>query len=126
MASNANQADELDVLIVDDEVDIALDLAEWLTRKGLSVQTANDGQAALRVLGHVSPRFVITDLRMPGMSGFDLVAEIRAQKGGEAPAFIVLSGHGAVFDADRAAALDAFAVLEKPVNLRNLLAMLTN
>ncbi len=120
-------ADEraLDVLIVDDEVDIALDLAEWLGRKGLNVATAPDGVEALEVLTHKTPRFVVTDLRMPRMSGFDLVDKARTLKGGDAPAFIVLSGHGAVFEQQRAAELNAHAVLEKPVNLKKLLALLT-
>lgn len=116
----------MDVLIVDDEVEIALDLAEWLGRKGLEVETAPDGLAALAVLAEKSPRFVVTDLRMPKMSGFDLVVEARTLKGGDAPAFIILSGHGAVFDAQRAADLNAHAVLEKPVNLKKLLGLLTS
>ena len=116
----------LDVLIVDDEVDIALDLAEWLARKGLNVATAPDGVAAMELLADHTPRFVVTDLRMPRMSGFDLVDKVRALKGADAPAFIVLSGHGAVFEQQRAAKLNAHAVLEKPVNLKMLLGLLAD
>lgn len=116
----------MDILIVDDEPDIADNLAELLQRRGMDVHTAADGEAALALMQAKGvPRYVITDLRMPRMSGFDLIEQARQVFGAAAPQFIVQTGHGAVYDKDRAESLAALAVLEKPVSVRRLLALIT-
>lgn len=115
----------MDILIVDDEADIAENLAELLQRRGMAVRTAENGEAALTLMqDEGAPRFVITDLRMPRMNGFDLVEQARRAFGAQAPAFIVQTGHGAVYDKERAESLGALAVLEKPVRIKQLLALL--
>jgi CheY-like chemotaxis protein len=65
------------LLVVDDEPDIREVTSAMLAEEGYEVLTAGDGQEALEVLPRFCPDLVITDLRMPRLSGFELLAIIR-------------------------------------------------
>jgi len=66
------------ILVVDDEEEVRDILAETLEEFGYAVATAGSGEEALRSLtGSCGFSMVITDVRMPGMSGLELSAEIR-------------------------------------------------
>ena len=65
------------VLIADDEPDLVLLLQEWLEEDGYEVCTAKDGREALRQFYEHRPALTITDLRMPGLDGFQLITRIR-------------------------------------------------
>jgi DNA-binding NtrC family response regulator len=67
------------LLVVDDEANARRALAEILATEGYEVRTARDGQAALDVASEFSPELVVSDLRMPGMSGLELLTELSAQ-----------------------------------------------
>jgi putative nucleotidyltransferase with HDIG domain len=64
------------ILIVDDEAPIRALLGEHLRQEGYQVTLAHNGAAALEVLGKAEFELVLTDVRMPGMSGLELLAEI--------------------------------------------------
>lgn len=65
------------VLLVDDDEKLLRTTADVLTREGYLVQTAHDGFEALAVLRGGQPEILITDLNLPNMSGFELLAVIR-------------------------------------------------
>ncbi|MBU0675569.1 MAG: response regulator [Proteobacteria bacterium] len=67
------------ILIVDDEEDILWSLQQFLSNKDLDIDilTANSGEKALEVLANNRVELVITDIKMPGMSGLDLLTEIK-------------------------------------------------
>ncbi|MDR3752146.1 MAG: response regulator [Terracidiphilus sp.] len=65
------------LLIVDDEPSIRTSMSHVLTEIGYGVRTANDGFAALRELRQEVPDIVLSDLNMPGMSGFELLTVVR-------------------------------------------------
>lgn len=65
------------ILLVDDEEELVRTTADVLTREGYSVQTARDGFEALAVLRGGQPEILISDLKLPNMSGFELLAVIR-------------------------------------------------
>lgn len=65
------------LLVVDDDASIREVSAAVLTEEGYHVLTANDGMHALEVLPQFGPDLVITDLRMPRMTGFELLTVIR-------------------------------------------------
>src|SRR3954462_11358211 len=75
------------VLVVDDEVNARTALAELLRDEGYEVEMAADAFKALGKYEAFSPHVVVTDLKMPGMDGIDLVKKIRS---GEDPAAIVV------------------------------------
>jgi CheY-like chemotaxis protein len=65
------------LLIVDDEPSIRSSLANVLTEIGYGVRSAEDGLSALDELRKEVPDLLLTDLNMPGMSGFELLSEVR-------------------------------------------------
>jgi CheY-like chemotaxis protein len=64
-------------LVVDDEADIADTIRELLEREGFDVTVAADGSAALRELDHGEFDVVLSDLRMPGVSGPEMYARLK-------------------------------------------------
>src|SRR6476620_8542023 len=110
------------ILVVDDEVNARTALAELLRDEGYEVETAADAFKALGKYEAFAPDVVVTDLKMPGMDGIDLVKKIRA--GEDASAVVVMTAFGAVataVDAMRAGAAD---YLTKPLNFDELLVVL--
>src|SRR6185295_17361238 len=95
------------ILVVDDEVNARTALAELLHDEGFDVETAADAFKALGKYETFAPEVVITDLKMPGMDGIELVKRIRAAE--EPAAVVVMTAFGAVqtaVDAMRAGAAD--------------------
>lgn len=65
------------ILIVDDEREITHLVKKFLEPEGFEVYTANSGKEALELLESITPDFIFLDLFMPGMSGWDVLREIR-------------------------------------------------
>jgi DNA-binding NtrC family response regulator len=110
------------VLVVDDEVNARTALAELLRDEGYEVEMAADAFKALGKYESFAPHVVVTDLKMPGMDGIELVKKIRAEEDGAA--VVVMTAFGAVqtaVDAMRAGAAD---YLTKPLNFDELLVVL--
>jgi signal transduction histidine kinase/ActR/RegA family two-component response regulator len=72
----------ISILLVDDDDDTRLLLANMLERYGARVTTARSASQALGLLGHIELDVVLSDLRMPGQDGFALMREIRRQPDG--------------------------------------------
>jgi len=97
-------------LVVDDEENIRLVLRTLLRKQGYEVEVASSAEQALQVLAGFDPHFVIADVRMPGMGGIELCAEIRARA--STASVIVMSAYGSVelaLDAIKAGAYDYIA-----------------
>ena len=65
------------ILVVDDDEDVRLTLVELLKAEGHDVLTASDGFEALAVMREALPHLIISDLKMPNMSGFELLGVVR-------------------------------------------------
>ena len=107
------------ILIVDDEPDVLGFMQQLLEQKGYEVQIATGGAEALDLLTDVAPALLITDLRMPLMDGFELMAKAREQNP-NLPG-IVLTAAGEVSTAVRAMRAGAADYLTKPVDVGALL-----
>jgi two-component system, OmpR family, KDP operon response regulator KdpE len=107
------------ILVVDDETQIARVLKTTLSSHGYGVRVASDGDEAVQVMKEWSPDLVITDLRMPNMDGLELCKHIRAKS--KLP-IIVLSVKGE--ERTKVEALDAGAddYVTKPFGIAELLA----
>jgi CheY-like chemotaxis protein len=68
---------DLDLLIVEDEADTRYLLTQIFTMRGLNVRAAEDGFAALQMIRSTVPDILLSDLNMPGMSGFELLYVVR-------------------------------------------------
>ena len=101
------------VLVVDDEVGIREFIAEALEAQYTTV-TAPDGESALRELSTRGFDLMLTDLKMPGMSGLTLLE--RAKELQPDLEVIVLTAHGTVSTAVEAMKKGAFDFLQKPVS----------
>ena len=106
------------VLVVDDERNIREGLAEAFRLDGYETLTAADGEEGLRLASSDDVDLVVTDLRMPGKSGSELLKAVIARRPGVP--VIVLTGHGTIEDAVDAMRSGAFDFVTKPVNLDHL------
>jgi len=108
--------------VVDDEVNARTALAELLRDEGYDVETAADAFKALGKYESFSPHVVVTDLKMPGMDGIELVKKIRASE--DPAAVVVMTAFGAVASAVEAMRAGAAEYLSKPINFDELLVVL--
>src|SRR5208337_2408089 len=109
------------VLIVEDEENERMGLAELVRAWGYEAETARDGVEGLERTESWGPGIVITDLKMPRMSGMELLEHVAGQPQVKV---ILLTAQGSVDAAVTAMKTGAFDFIEKPVNptrLRNIL-----
>ncbi|MEQ9862608.1 two-component system response regulator GlrR [Pectobacterium cacticida] len=102
------------LLLVDDDPSLLKLLGMRLTSEGFSVNTAQSGQEALRLLTRETFDLVISDLRMDEMDGMALFAEIQRYQPGMP--VIILTAHGSIPDAVAATQQGVFSFLTKPVD----------
>ena len=107
------------VLLVDDARDFVSALSERLKSRGLEVSIALRGEEALEILADARFDLVILDLNMPGMSGLDVLRQIRSSH--PSPAVILLTGQGSTRDGIEGMRLGAFDYLTKPVDIETLM-----
>jgi two-component system response regulator AtoC len=103
------------ILVVDDEESIRKLLHARFSREGYNVHLAEDGVKAREAVRRVNPLAIVTDIKMPGMDGFQLIEALRAD-GVECPV-IVITGHGEKETAIQALHEGAFDYLEKPFDM---------
>ncbi|UJX42957.1 sigma-54 dependent transcriptional regulator [Desulfovibrio sp. JY] len=110
------------VLVVDDEPIARENLVHILTKAGHRASAAEDGREALALLAGEPFDLVLTDLRMPGMDGMELLTAIKRR----APEteVIVVTGHAAVETAVTAMRLGAFTYVSKPIHVEEVLAQI--
>ena len=106
------------ILIVDDDASQRRLIEFWLQEEGHRTVTAADGASALRAFAQYDPSLVITDVRMPGMSGLDLLGRIKADSP-DTP-FILITAFATVDDAVEAMKLGAADYLLKPLKADEL------
>ena len=102
------------VLVVDDDPAIRLLCSVNLEAAGLAVREAADGRQALTRARFERPDIVLTDVRMPGLDGFQLAEALREDERTRAIPLIFISAEDAAANHARARALGALAYLTKP------------
>jgi two-component system response regulator AtoC len=106
------------VLIVDDERTLARAVKAFLGEAGYEAEVAGDGERALELLPTLRPDVVFADVRLPGMSGIDLLRRIREFD--PAISVIIMTAYGTIEGAVEAVKLGAFDYMKKPVDLEEL------
>lgn len=110
--------ERLRILLVDDEEDLVGAMAERLALRGFLVETATSASDALRRLHEDPFDVLILDVKMPGIGGLNLMAEMK-RKRPDLPV-ILFTGHGSVADAERGMQQGAFDYLMKPIEVDEL------
>lgn len=107
------------ILLVDDEEVFRQRLALAFRRRGFTVYEAGDFTGALEVVQENEPELALIDLRMPGRSGIELIAEAKRRRPGIK--IVVLTGYGSIATASQAIKLGATQYLSKPADVDEIL-----
>jgi signal transduction histidine kinase/AmiR/NasT family two-component response regulator len=106
------------ILVVDDEPAILSTVSAILDREGYELDTAADGETAVRMIGHRHYDLVLTDLKLPGVDGLGVLAEV--QKQSPSTVTVMMTGYGSVDSATEAVQLGAYEYLLKPTGVSEL------
>lgn len=110
------------ILVVDDEVNARIALAELLQGEGYDVETARDGLDALAKLESFTPQLVLSDLAMPRMNGLELTKQLRART--DPPDVVVMTASSTVASAVSVMLAGGADYLVKPINFDELLVVI--
>jgi DNA-binding NtrC family response regulator len=106
------------IVVIDDEVNAAAALETLLREDGYEVAKANDARAGLALLEKTDPDIVLTDLRMPGMDGLELLTKVKQIR--PETMVLLMTAYGTVKTAVRAMKLGAEDYLAKPIDVEEL------
>jgi signal transduction histidine kinase len=104
----------MDLLLVDDEEGIRTVLSLSLADAGYRVHTARTGEEALAVFDRVRPSLVLTDIKMPGMDGIELLERLKRRD--PDVEVIMITGHGDIDLAIQSIQREASDFVTKPIN----------
>jgi signal transduction histidine kinase len=105
---------ETQLLLVDDEPGILKVLGISLADRGYRVLTAENGEGALRVFHEARPEIILTDIKMPGMDGIELLKRIKEESPNTE--VIMITGHGEMELAIQSLKYDASDFITKPID----------
>jgi DNA-binding NtrC family response regulator len=109
---------KIKILVVDDEQGLCVGLQEALRREGYQVDASTDSTAALKMARERLYNLVISDMKMPGLSGLDLLVQVRACH--RDTMFILMTAYGTVENAVEAMKEGAYDYLPKPFDMKRL------
>lgn len=112
---------KIKILIVDDEQGLCAGLREALQREGYTVDAETNPDDALRVASDSLYNLVVSDLKMPGLTGLELLTRVRERH--PDTLFILMTAFGTVENAVDAMKLGAYDYLAKPIDLKRLRAV---
>lgn len=107
------------IVIVDDDPGICSFVSETLRDAGYQTVCANDGGTALAIVQQHQPDLILLDVQMPGLDGWDVLAQLRSAAGPKQP-IVIMTGQYA--GQERALGSGAQGYLAKPFTLDDLLA----
>ena len=110
------------ILLVDDEQEFTGALAERLELRGFQVQAVDNGEDALQAVESDGPQVVVLDLKMPGLSGIEVLKRIKSLHP-DLPV-VLLTGYGSTEEGIKGMHLGAQDYLMKPLNIEDLIAKL--
>lgn len=109
------------IIIIDDEDD-SLEVARYiLDFYGATVHISHNGQEGLLLVEKVRPRFVIADLSMPVMDGWEFISAMKSSRATQDIPVIALTAHAMVGDRERALAAGFYNYLTKPLTAKTFI-----
>ncbi|MEL7050608.1 MAG: response regulator transcription factor [Cyanobacteria bacterium J06588_5] len=112
----------MDILIVEDEADIAELIQLYLSKEGFSCHVCRDGNTALERFKAIQPDLIILDLMLPGLDGLEVCARIRQQTALKDPYIMMLTAKGEELDRIIGLSTGADDYMVKPFSPRELVA----
>lgn len=103
------------VLLIDDEDELVQTLVERLDLRGVEAEAATDGHQGLERIHHVPFDVVVADLKMPGISGLEVIDILRQRY--PAVKVILITGHGCIEDEDEYYEAGVHRILMKPFGI---------
>ena len=114
----------LQILVVDDNQDSACSMTLLLELQGHKVQVAHAGQAALRMAAESRPDVILLDIGMPGMNGYEVARQLRAQAAFADTLLVAVTGYGRASDVKQTESAGFDHHLVKPIDYDKLQALL--
>ncbi|SDN07969.1 response regulator transcription factor [Vreelandella arcis] len=108
------------VLVVDDEPNILISLEFLMEQAGFDVLTAEDGEQALAHVQQAKPDLILLDISLPGISGFDVLEQLRQDSTTATLPIIMLTAHGREVEREKGMALGADDYITKPFSTQAL------
>ncbi len=108
------------VLVVDDEPNIVLSIEFLMQQAGFDVVTAEDGESALESVAETPPDLILLDISLPGISGFDVLEQLRNDPRHARLPIIMLTAHGREVEKEKGLALGADEYVTKPFSTQAL------
>ncbi len=108
------------VLVVDDEPNIVLSIEFLMQQAGFDVVTAEDGESALESVAETPPDLILLDISLPGISGFDVLEQLRNDPRHARLPIIMLTAHGREVEKEKGLALGADDYVTKPFSTQAL------
>ena len=110
----------MNILLVDDDRDSVRSVRRFLTKIGHQVSECNSALQALALLQETRFPLVISDIRMPGLTGLELLQAVKAGERGSETEVVLFTGYGNMDTAIQALRLGAYDYLLKPINVEEL------
>jgi CheY-like chemotaxis protein len=115
----------VNIIVVEDEDDSRELIAEALVSYGAEVTTASSCKEALALLESNTPRFLLSDIGMPGEDGFDLIRKLRQRNSAQRIVAAALTGFGSPDDQKRVLEAGFKACFVKPIDVDQLVSWMT-
>jgi DNA-binding response OmpR family regulator len=109
------------IFIVDDDPDVRELVKYKLVQQGHDVRTASDGREALLLVPEANAALLLLDVMMPGISGFEVLTQLRANDATKKLPIIMLTAKAQQTDVERGIALGANDYMVKPFSPRELM-----
>jgi len=121
-----HEVGRLRILVVDDNQDSAISMTLLLELQGHEVHVAHAGPAALRVASDKKPDVILLDIGMPGMNGYEVAKQLRAQDEFADTLLVAITGYGRASDVKQTQSAGFDHHLVKPVDYEKLQAVLAS
>lgn len=116
----------MNILLVDDDQASRISIAEFLRELGSEVVECVNGNDALEQFIKSSFSLVLTDIRMPGLNGIELLKAINSLPAGRETRVVVFTGFGEAGTEEEAGRAGAYAYLTKPIDVLDLVEIVTS
>src|SRR6266542_6899953 len=110
------------ILLIEDDASLAANLSDVLKEDGFKVTVCNRGDEGMRRANNDECDVVLTDLRLPGLGGLDLVRQLHDTQ--PRLPVVLMTAHGTIETAIEATKLGAYDYLQKPFEMRGLISVL--